>query len=126
MFWIYRFWKLGAILVSSVSFHAAGPKFLHLFLGRHLQRANDSESDKLRIRKIPDTLRQLRVLHLPGAVRTPPSGAAAPHGVIIPRPSADCERVRPGRPIPRIFYFCLAGGLRVKVWIILVDDPFSR
>src|ERR1019366_7976786 len=85
--------------------------------------AHEAKADKLRVREIPDALGQLRVLPLPGAVRTAPHVAATHPGLIIPGAAPHRMRIGLGRFVPGIDSAAIAGALFVIVRVILVEDP---
>src|SRR5471030_2768053 len=76
-----------------IVFQAAVPIQIHLRNTGDLRLTNQAETQPLGVRQVPDALRQLRVLLLPGRVGGNPRGAAqhvsrvvppsAPHGVRI-------------------------------------------
>src|SRR6478672_3783800 len=68
---------------------AAVPVVVHLIGGRSLRRADQPESQPLRVRLIPDALRQLRILLLPGGVGRDAGGAAHNIRRVVPGSAAD-------------------------------------
>src|SRR3954462_7746097 len=57
---------------------------VHLFRGRKLRRTDQPEAEPLRVREIPDALRELRILLLPVGVRAHARRTSHRGGRIVP------------------------------------------
>src|SRR5947209_1256283 len=57
---------------------------VHLFRGRKLRRTDQPEAEPLRVREIPDALRELRILLLPVGVRAHARRTSHQGGRIVP------------------------------------------
>src|SRR5438045_1977251 len=85
-----------------VMFDAVVPIPVHLFRGRKFRRTDQPEAEPLRVREIPNALRELRILLLPVSVRAHARRTSHRGGRIVPRPATHRVRIRLRPAHPRI------------------------
>src|SRR5688572_12057906 len=100
--------------------NAAVPVLVHLLGIGNLQWSHQPEPEPLSVGVIPDALRQLRILLLPGWVGAYPRAAAQLFRLVCPGAAAYSLRIWLGRHVPGI----VRAQSYIPIRVVLIEGPF--